>query len=418
MEYRVDDNLSYKIHMIKTDKFKTVNIKIIFSKEIKKEEITLRNFLSDFLVYTNASYPTNKELCIRVQELYNLGLSSSCYRIGRFYNTDINVSFLNEKYSEPGMYEETIKFLNDIVVNPNVEGNAFNKKCFQVIKEGIKNQIESIKENTRKLSMINMLDNMGDDVYSYHTFGYLDDLNLITPESIYEYYKEFIRTSKIDIYVIGNIDFYETKRLISKNFKFNTLKMKKCDPFIYHNKFRKIPKKVIDKMPLSQSKLSIGCKIDKLSAYERNYVLPIYSMILGGGSNSKLFNKVREKNSLCYYISASANKLDNVLFITSGINKENFDKVVTLIKEELKSMKLGKFDEDDMNDAKMQYIAMLEEFKDSPTQIISSYYSVLVIGNDPLDVRMEKIKKVTYDDVKEFGKHIHMDTIYLLEGDK
>ena len=50
MEYRVDDNLSYKIHMIKTDKFKTVNIKIIFSKEIKKEEITLRNFLSDFLV--------------------------------------------------------------------------------------------------------------------------------------------------------------------------------------------------------------------------------------------------------------------------------------------------------------------------------------------------------------------------------
>lgn len=418
MEYRVEDNLSYKIHMIKTDKFKTVNIKIIFSKEIKKEEITLRNFLSDFLVYTNASYPTNKELCIRVQELYNLGLSSSCYRIGRFYNTDINVSFLNEKYSEPGMYEETIKFLNDIVVNPNVEGNAFNKKCFQVIKEGIKNQIESIKENTRKLSMINMLDNMGDDVYSYHTFGYLDDLNSITPESIYEYYKEFIRTSKIDIYVLGNIDFEETKRLVSNNFKFNTLKMKKCDPFIYHNKFRKIPKKVIDKMPLSQSKLSIGCKIDELSAYERNYVLPIYSMILGGGSNSKLFNKVREENSLCYYISASANKLDNVLFITSGINKENFDKVVTLIKEELKSMKLGKFDEDDMNDAKMQYIAMLEEFKDSPAQIISSYYSVLVIGNDPLDVRMEKIKKVIYDDVKEFGKHIHMDTIYLLEGDK
>ena len=100
MEYRVEDNLSYKIHMIKTDKFKTVNIKIIFSKEIKKEEITLRNFLSDFLVYTNASYPTNKELCIRVQELYNLGLSSSCYRIGRFYNTDINVNFLNEKYEE------------------------------------------------------------------------------------------------------------------------------------------------------------------------------------------------------------------------------------------------------------------------------------------------------------------------------
>ena len=35
-------------------------------------------------------------------------------------------------------------------------------------------------------------------------------------------------------------------------------------------------------------------------------------MILGGGSSSKLFTNVREKNSLCYYISASANKLDSI----------------------------------------------------------------------------------------------------------
>ena len=54
MEYRVEDNLSYKIHMIKTDKFKTVNVKIIFSKEIKKEKITLRNF-SSFIPYSLTS---------------------------------------------------------------------------------------------------------------------------------------------------------------------------------------------------------------------------------------------------------------------------------------------------------------------------------------------------------------------------
>lgn len=419
MEYYVEDNLSYKIHMIKTDKFKTVNMSIIFSKEVKKEEITIRNFLSDFLIYANRSYSTNKELCIKKQDLYNLKLSSSCYRIGNLYNTDISASFLNEKYSEVGMFEETIKFLNDIVLNPNVFDNAFNKENFEVIKEGIKKQIEDIKENPRKLSMIRMLDNMSEgQTYSFHTFGYLEDLEKITPSSLYEYYKEFINSSKIDVYVIGNIDFEETKKIIRNNFKFNTIKMKKISPFIYHDKIRKIPKKVIDTMPLSQSKLSIGCKIDKLNEYQRNYVLPIYSMILGGGSNSKLFSKVREKNSLCYYISSSSNKLDNILFITSGINKENFEKVVKLIKEELKSMKLGKFKEKDIDDAKMQYISMLEEFKEYPFQIISSYYSTDIIGNDPLDLRIEKVKMVSYDEIKEFGKNVHMDTIYLLEGDK
>ena len=48
MEYRVEDFLSYKLHMIKTDKFKTINVKIIFSKKVEKQEITIRNFLSDF----------------------------------------------------------------------------------------------------------------------------------------------------------------------------------------------------------------------------------------------------------------------------------------------------------------------------------------------------------------------------------
>ena len=42
MEYRVEDNLSYKIHMIKTDKFKTVNIKI--DKKVIEELIKESNY--------------------------------------------------------------------------------------------------------------------------------------------------------------------------------------------------------------------------------------------------------------------------------------------------------------------------------------------------------------------------------------
>ena len=34
MEYRSEDFLSYKLHMIKTNKFKTINVKVVFSNEI------------------------------------------------------------------------------------------------------------------------------------------------------------------------------------------------------------------------------------------------------------------------------------------------------------------------------------------------------------------------------------------------
>ena len=50
--------------------------------------------------------------------------------------------------------------------------------------------------------------------------------------------------------------------------------------------------------------------------YERNYPLTLFSIILGGGTNSKLFRNVREKNSLCYYIYSTVNSIQ-----VNGLNQ-------------------------------------------------------------------------------------------------
>jgi len=281
------------------------------------------------------------------------------------------------------------------------------------------NQIQGINENTRKLSLIKMLEHMGkNEVYSYHSFGYLDDLNKINPSNLYEYYKKVINTSKVDIFILGDIDFNKTKNIIEENFKFNTVKMKKDEFITYHDKFRKTPKKIVEECNISQSKLSIGCKIGMLDDFDRNYVLPLYSIILGGGSDSKLFKEVREKNSLCYYISASANKLDSILFITSGISYNNFDKTVKLTKKAIKDMKKGIFTEEDLKKAKVQYITMLEELKENPFQIISSYYSMEILNYDSISKREEKILSVTYEQIKQLADKVYIDTIYLLKGEE
>ncbi|MDD6878908.1 MAG: insulinase family protein, partial [bacterium] len=267
------------------------------------------------------------------------------------------------------------------------------------------------------LSLIKMLENMGkDEIFSYHGFGYIDDLQKINRDNLYKYYKEVLKNNKVDIFVLGDIDVENTKKIIFENFKFNTIKQKKNDYIITHEKYRIRSKKVIEEENVSQSKLSIGCKLFNLTKYESNYVLPLYSTILGGGSDSKLFKEVRESNSLCYYISSSSNKLDNVLFITSGISSNNFDKTVRLIKKGIKDMENGKFNEEDINKAKVQYITMLEELLENPFQIISSYYSMEILNNDDIETRIKRIKEVTYNDIKNISKKVHVDTVYLLKG--
>lgn len=417
MNYWKEDFLSYKLHVISTKKFKTTSIKIVFSAPVVKEEITFKNFLADMLTYSCKKYNTEKKMSIALQDLYAMNIFPRCYRVGKLYNMEIGASFLNERYTDEGILNDAIKLLSEVIFNPNIENNEFNTTAFDFVKLNTRNQINSIWENTRKLSLIRMLEYMDNTkAFSYHGFGYLEDLEEITPTNLYEYYKKVISSSKIDIFILGDVSADEVKKMIKENFKFKTYKMKKNDLITSHDKIRKIPKKIIEQARISQSKLSIGCKIEDMDDFERNYVLPMYSMILGGGSSSKLFKEVREKNSLCYYISSSASKLDNILFITSGINFENFDKTIKLIKKEVKNMTLGKFNEEDLDVAKTQYITMLDEIEDSPFQIMSSYYSVEMLNYDELDIRKEKTKKVTLQDVSKLASKIHIDTIYLLKG--
>ena len=409
---------SYNLHMLKTDKFKTITIDLIFRKKVKKEEITITNFLADILTFSSKNYKTRREMAIKQQDLYACELDFSCYRLGNYYNTDISLMCLNEKYTEKGMLKETINYLSDIIFNPNIENNKFDKTSFEIIKNNTIKQIESIKEDTRKYSLVKMLEKMGpNEKYSLHGFGYIEDLDKINEENLYDYYKEYIRTSGLDIFIIGDIDFKEIEEIFKNNFKFNIYHKKENDFVINHKKIRKIPKTIVESYPSAQAKLSIGCKLNDLTEFERNYALTIFNMILGGSSESKLFRNVREKNSLCYYISSNSNKIDNLLFITSGITKNNMKKVVSLVKKELKNIQNGNITPEEIEKAKVKYISMVEEMYDYPSQIISYYYASEILNSDLPEERKKMVDKVTKEDIISVSKKLHIDTIYLLGGE-
>ncbi len=58
----------------------------------------------------------------------------------------------------------------------------------------------------------------------------------------------------------------------------------------------------------------------------------MYSTILGGSAMSKLFQNVREKESLAYSIGSLYLKQKNNIIIKAGIEIENYEKAVNLIK--------------------------------------------------------------------------------------
>ena len=147
-------------------------------------------------------------------------------------------------------------------------------------------------------------------------------------------------------------------------------------------------------------------------------VIYIYSFILGGSPNSKLFKTVREKNSLCYSINATFKAIYNILYITVGTNKDDTKKCLSLIKKEFNKMGKGDFTENDIEAAKITYINSLKDIEDYQASILRMYESNVYFNYDLLDERIENISKVTKDDIINLHKKINMDTIFILEGEK
>ncbi len=417
MEYIKKDLGSYKLHLIKTDKFKSITVKVSFHRVIKKNEITIRNILSDMFMQSSKKYNSKRELTIKAQDLYAAGLRTTNSRLGNYINTDFYLTVLNDKYTEDGNFASSLEFLSEIMFNPDVENGKFNEEKLDIVKSTCRSALNSIKEDASNYSLIRMAEAFGEgEPISYRMMGYLEDLDNITGTSLYEFYLDMIKNDFVDIFVIGDISIKETTDLIKKYFKFDILKKLKM-PFMVEEKKPRRSKLVFnEEIDNTQSKLAIGCRINGLSEYERNYPLTLFNVIFGGCSDSKLFKEVREENSLCYTIYSITNKLDNVLLIRAGIDKENYKKTVSLIEKNLKDMCNGKFDETDILMAKEYYNTALEEIEDSQSKIINNYLMMELINTDDIDVKREKMSKVTKSEIVKVAKKVTIDTIFCLEG--
>ena len=401
MEYIKRELNGYKLHMIKLDTFKSITVELSFILPISKENITKSIFLNNMMNYSSKKYPTMRNLEIEKEELYSASIDGFNYKMGNNYVTGFTMNILEDKYTENGNFLKGLELLKEIIINPNISNSSFDKDSFNVIKSNMKIDILGTEEDSQKLSVVRMLDSITDNNSSLHEYGYLEELDKITSNNLVDFYNYFLSNTRLDVFIVGNFDFNEVEEWFKNNFSWNNINYDLSNTFIIQDKSLK-EKIIIDNYPSIQGKLSIGFTMHNLSSFESIYVLPIYNFILGGDSNSRLFTSVREKNSLCYYINSNYDRKANYYYLTSGINKDNLNKVIS---------------DKEIKRSKTNYLEILKRFYDSVSQIIALYYQDELFNSGLISERIDKINKVTKEDIIKLSKKINLDTIYLLGGE-
>lgn len=414
MVYKREKHGAYTLHTIKTDKFKLCHMELIFRNNVIKEDITKRNVLFDLLTEANKKYPTRRLLTLKLEDLYNSSIYSVTSKVGNAILTNVCLDFINPKYTDKNVLEETLKLPLDMVFNPLAFNGEFDSKLVEITKKRAEGEIKSIKENPKKYAIMKAIETLGDTPSSYSNVGTLTDLEKITPSSLYKYYEEVLKNDYVDIYIIGNLDMENVSKIINKYAEFKIIKNHPFSFYVENMKRKPVVKK--EKFIYLQTNLVTILHLNKLTDFEKKYVAHLYNLILGGGSlETKLYQRLRVDNSLCYNVNSMYQKYDGLILITTAVDINAEDKAFKLIKQSIKDMS-NKVSDEELNQAKEAIIAALNMNMDNIGKIVDNYFYQNESDIDDFETRIENFKKVTLEDIYNLSKKVSISTIFSLVG--
>ncbi len=405
------------IYNIKSSRFKTNTINIFFQDNLNTNTVALNALFPSVLRRGTENLPTLKDINLYLEELYGAVFDCGIGKKGERQIIHFYFEYLSDKYAdgENRNFEGALDFLLDIIYRPALKDGSFNPQYVEQEKTNLKMLVEGRTNDKVQYSLDRCYELMcREEPFGLYEYGSIDQIESITPDELYKHYKEKVSTLPADIFITGeleksDIDYIKARigsigRGVTKGLVTGIVK-KYVDKVRYYE----------DKMDVNQGKLSLGFRTNITPKENDYYALMVYSGILGGGMHSKLFQNVREKAGLAYYIFAGLEKFKGLMIIGSGIDIKDQEHAKSLILEQMEAVKEGKITDYEFEATIKSLETGIQALKDSQLQVVDFNFSQLVSQtHDTLEGLLSKIHRVTKQDVINITDKIQLDTVYFL----
>ncbi len=408
------------LHLVKSKKFKTVLYGVYIKRPLNDNEVSLNALLSRVIDKVSSVYPTQKEMSRALENLYGAIIVSDVHKYGEKQMIQIKMQIPGAQYvGDESVTGQAIQFLDQMLNRPKIVNGGFDPELFEAEKLGLISEVEMRKDDKDGWALSLCVENMSEhEPYRIHEYGTVDAIRKITPESLYEHYQKVLKTSSVDVIVIGDFEPETMKSEIVDNLHFfeGERNVVPRENIIHHPD--KI-KRVEETHDIAQGKLAMGYRIN--IPYESDDYLSAFmaTIVLGYGGSSKLFKVVREREGLCYTVFARADKFKSILMIYAGVDFDKFEKAESLIIEQVEALKRGDISDNELAIAKKALISNLQSLSDYQNSYINYYYNQYLTGGKlDLDEYIERINSLEKNDLIMAAKHFELDTIVRLKGEK
>ncbi|KXT77763.1 M16 family metallopeptidase [Streptococcus sp. DD13] len=403
------------LHYLQDQRTTTNILTIYFTTKFTKERASKRALLLNLIGSMTMDYPSRRRFEQRLAELYGAEITTNLHKKGIYHVFEISLNLVKTKFTREklDLQNEGIQLLLSCLFDPFLVNEIFPEDLVEI----------------EKIQLIRLLDSLLEDSFYRASLGlqtlFLEDSNLagskfgskeavrkIASAELYQEYVRMVTEDRVDIFLHGEFP--------STVFRY----LEECPSFsdrAFSIKGQLTPTKEIKmekvSLPLHQSVLELGYLLPMIQNEKMKATIVVFHTYFGSGSDSILFQELREKLGIAYTVASDLDLQARQLCIYMGISSSNRETAQKKVEEEILKMNHGIIDEALLKRSKEFLLRHYQVLKDNPYEMMDRTHTLLIDGLSLDDSKYQNdIAKVSPDDLQNLARHLSLQASYYLEG--
>ncbi len=397
-------------------KFKSFSAGIRMTVPMDAVNVPLYMLATDIITTSNKKYPAKEELSKALLELYDASIGSGASRIGDHCVLEVSLNCICDRYTIDGerVAEKAAGVLMDCLLEPYLENGAFCEKYFRLCRDEYVDDINTIINSKRRYAgMLSKKLIFEGELSAITAYDYLDTLNAADPAVVTEAYRRLLKTAYIDIYVSGGECDDGVIGLIADRLKALERKEMEQPEYSSVSPLKQEVKRCEITAEAKQTQLIMAYKTENYNEYASK----LFGLMFGGSPTSKLFMNVREKQSLCYSVSAVISEVKSTLTVTAGIDHASLGQVEEAVAEQLRALQEGDFTDEELENSKKYLSEAYLSNYDSKYDLVTWYFFQSVRGTDDTpEEKGRRVRAVTREQLIAEARGYKLDSVFVMKA--
>ena len=408
---------------VKTDKFKTGCLTINFIGKLSRDTAASYALLPRVLRRGCAELPDMERIASALDELYGSRIEPIVRKKGELHCIGFYSDFPDDRFipGSENVFEKTVDLVGKILLSPDMRDGLMRSDYIESEKNNLIDDIRAGINDKRGYSVDRLIEEMcAEEAFGVNRLGDEKGVSIITPDSLTRIYHDILSDSLLEILYCGSAEPEHVSEILSQALfnlpKRMDISIPETQVILYPGTDQ--PRHFTELLDVTQGKLVVGFRLGKAMKGIPDFpALMVFNAVYGSAETSKLFQNVRERLSLCYYVNSLLDKQKGVMLVTSGVDFSNFETALDEILNQLEHVKNGDVSEHELISAKSTVVTALKSTMDRPAGLADLYFdsSISPVRYDPVEL-CDKVEAVTLDRIVETASEIKPDSIYFLTG--